>query len=242
MSPSSGPVRSRRSVRAAALVAALTTVGSLAAVAGPAAILRIHDEIIVGSYNLSRGGEENAENVLHIVSDQIAGTFVAYADRVAELEERTRALAAASADGSGSEGQEKKEGKQPGSSDSKGQGKSSSEGSTDGEGQGESGEKRPGSKQAGAGGAVTVLDAGGVRRTVPPLFHVRKGQPLFASAAAAVTDASEAARNSPATADPPTQLGRLTVTTCSCAVPGNCTADAEAVASRAPTHLADPST
>jgi phosphatidylserine/phosphatidylglycerophosphate/cardiolipin synthase-like enzyme len=41
------------------------------------------DEVIVGSYNLSRGGEENAENVLHVVNEEIAVTFAAYGDRLA---------------------------------------------------------------------------------------------------------------------------------------------------------------
>jgi phosphatidylserine/phosphatidylglycerophosphate/cardiolipin synthase-like enzyme len=41
------------------------------------------DEVLVGSYNLSRGGEENAENVLHVVNEEIAVTFAAYADRLA---------------------------------------------------------------------------------------------------------------------------------------------------------------
>jgi phosphatidylserine/phosphatidylglycerophosphate/cardiolipin synthase-like enzyme len=41
------------------------------------------DEVLVGSYNLSRGGEENAENVLHIVNEEIAVTFAGYADRLA---------------------------------------------------------------------------------------------------------------------------------------------------------------
>ncbi len=41
------------------------------------------DEVLVGSYNLSKGGEENAENVLHIVNEEIAETFAGYADRLA---------------------------------------------------------------------------------------------------------------------------------------------------------------
>ncbi len=41
------------------------------------------DEVLVGSYNLSRGGEENAENVLHVVSEEIAVRFAAFADRMA---------------------------------------------------------------------------------------------------------------------------------------------------------------
>ena len=41
------------------------------------------DEVLVGSYNLSRGGEENAENVLHVVSEEVAVTLSAFADRLA---------------------------------------------------------------------------------------------------------------------------------------------------------------
>ena len=42
------------------------------------------DEVLVGSYNLSRGGEENAENSLHIVNEEVAVRFAAYADRLWE--------------------------------------------------------------------------------------------------------------------------------------------------------------
>lgn len=42
------------------------------------------DEVLVGSYNLSRHGETNAENVLHVVSEYHAGAFAAFADQVAE--------------------------------------------------------------------------------------------------------------------------------------------------------------
>ena len=42
------------------------------------------DEVLVGSYNLSRGGEENAENVLHVVSEEIAVTFAGFADKLAD--------------------------------------------------------------------------------------------------------------------------------------------------------------
>jgi phosphatidylserine/phosphatidylglycerophosphate/cardiolipin synthase-like enzyme len=42
------------------------------------------DEVLVGSYNLSRGGEENAENVLHIVNEETAVTFAGFADRLAD--------------------------------------------------------------------------------------------------------------------------------------------------------------
>lgn len=41
------------------------------------------DEVLTGSYNLSRHGEENAENVLHIVSEYQAEKFTAFADEVA---------------------------------------------------------------------------------------------------------------------------------------------------------------
>ena len=41
------------------------------------------DEVLVGSYNLSRGGEENAENVLHVVNEEVATTFATFADRLA---------------------------------------------------------------------------------------------------------------------------------------------------------------
>ena len=41
------------------------------------------DEVLVGSYNLSRGGEENAENVLHVVNEEVAVRFASFADRVA---------------------------------------------------------------------------------------------------------------------------------------------------------------
>ena len=40
-------------------------------------------EVVTGSYNLSRGGEENAENVLHIRSGALAERFGAFAERVA---------------------------------------------------------------------------------------------------------------------------------------------------------------
>ncbi len=41
------------------------------------------DEIVAGSYNLSKHGESNAENVLHIVSEHLAGLFRDFADGVA---------------------------------------------------------------------------------------------------------------------------------------------------------------
>jgi phosphatidylserine/phosphatidylglycerophosphate/cardiolipin synthase-like enzyme len=42
------------------------------------------DEVLMGSYNLSKGGEENAENVLHIVNEEIAVAFTDFADRLAK--------------------------------------------------------------------------------------------------------------------------------------------------------------
>jgi phosphatidylserine/phosphatidylglycerophosphate/cardiolipin synthase-like enzyme len=41
------------------------------------------DEVVAGSYNLSRHGEGNAENVLHIVSEFQARLFAEFADQVA---------------------------------------------------------------------------------------------------------------------------------------------------------------
>jgi phosphatidylserine/phosphatidylglycerophosphate/cardiolipin synthase-like enzyme len=41
------------------------------------------DTVFVGSYNLSRSGEMNAENVLEIRNQELADTFTAYIDRVA---------------------------------------------------------------------------------------------------------------------------------------------------------------
>jgi len=46
--------------------------------------LVVDDEVITGSYNLSRHGEVNAENVLHIVDEAMAVRFAEFADRVAE--------------------------------------------------------------------------------------------------------------------------------------------------------------
>ena len=40
-------------------------------------------DVVTGSYNLSHGGEENAENVLHIRSGALAERFGAFAERVA---------------------------------------------------------------------------------------------------------------------------------------------------------------
>lgn len=42
------------------------------------------DEVLVGSYNLSRHGETNGENVLHVISEYHASAFAAFADQVAE--------------------------------------------------------------------------------------------------------------------------------------------------------------
>ncbi len=41
-------------------------------------------EVLTGSYNLSRGGEDNAENLLHIHSGALAERFGAFVERVAE--------------------------------------------------------------------------------------------------------------------------------------------------------------
>jgi phosphatidylserine/phosphatidylglycerophosphate/cardiolipin synthase-like enzyme len=41
-------------------------------------------EVLTGSYNLSRGGEDNAENLFHIRSGAIAERFAAFADSVAD--------------------------------------------------------------------------------------------------------------------------------------------------------------
>jgi phosphatidylserine/phosphatidylglycerophosphate/cardiolipin synthase-like enzyme len=41
-------------------------------------------EVLTGSYNLSHGGEENAENLLHIRSGALAERFGAFVERVAE--------------------------------------------------------------------------------------------------------------------------------------------------------------
>jgi phosphatidylserine/phosphatidylglycerophosphate/cardiolipin synthase-like enzyme len=42
------------------------------------------DEVVAGSYNLSRHGEGNAENVLHVVSEFQASRFAEFSDLVAE--------------------------------------------------------------------------------------------------------------------------------------------------------------
>lgn len=48
-------------------------------------------EVVTGSYNFSRGGEENAENVLHLQGQDVAEAFAAYAERVAERYARPQA-------------------------------------------------------------------------------------------------------------------------------------------------------
>ena len=48
-----------------------------------AKFLVVDDEVLAGSFNFSRHGEDNAENVLHLSSEHVAATFAAYAERVA---------------------------------------------------------------------------------------------------------------------------------------------------------------
>ena len=48
-----------------------------------AKVIVADDEVLAGSYNCSRHGEENAENVLHIVSEPTALRCAAFADSVA---------------------------------------------------------------------------------------------------------------------------------------------------------------
>jgi phosphatidylserine/phosphatidylglycerophosphate/cardiolipin synthase-like enzyme len=43
------------------------------------------DTVFLGSFNLSRSGERNAENVLEIADPAIADQLVTYADRVRML-------------------------------------------------------------------------------------------------------------------------------------------------------------
>ena len=43
----------------------------------------VDHEVVTGSYNLSKHGEINAENVLHIVDNDVADRFAVFADRVA---------------------------------------------------------------------------------------------------------------------------------------------------------------
>jgi phosphatidylserine/phosphatidylglycerophosphate/cardiolipin synthase-like enzyme len=42
------------------------------------------DEVLTGSFNCSRNGESNAENVLHITAEPVAERFAAFTDTVAE--------------------------------------------------------------------------------------------------------------------------------------------------------------
>lgn len=49
-----------------------------------AKVVIVDDEVLTGSYNLSKHGEENAENLLHVVSENHATRFAEFADRVAE--------------------------------------------------------------------------------------------------------------------------------------------------------------
>jgi phosphatidylserine/phosphatidylglycerophosphate/cardiolipin synthase-like enzyme len=49
-----------------------------------AKIVVADDEVVTGSYNLSHGGEENAENVLHIVNEPIAVRFATFVDQIAD--------------------------------------------------------------------------------------------------------------------------------------------------------------
>ena len=48
-----------------------------------AKVLVADDEVLTGSFNCSRNGESNAENVLHVVSEPLAKPFAAFADSVA---------------------------------------------------------------------------------------------------------------------------------------------------------------
>jgi phosphatidylserine/phosphatidylglycerophosphate/cardiolipin synthase-like enzyme len=43
----------------------------------------VDDEVLTGSYNCSRGGAENAENVLHVRANPVADRFADFADRIA---------------------------------------------------------------------------------------------------------------------------------------------------------------
>jgi phosphatidylserine/phosphatidylglycerophosphate/cardiolipin synthase-like enzyme len=43
----------------------------------------VDDEVLTGSYNLSKHGEGNAENVVHLVSEDLATRFAAFADQLA---------------------------------------------------------------------------------------------------------------------------------------------------------------
>jgi phosphatidylserine/phosphatidylglycerophosphate/cardiolipin synthase-like enzyme len=46
-----------------------------------AKLLVVDDEVLTGSFNFSRHGEANAENVLHLRSEEVAVAFEAYAER-----------------------------------------------------------------------------------------------------------------------------------------------------------------
>jgi phosphatidylserine/phosphatidylglycerophosphate/cardiolipin synthase-like enzyme len=47
-----------------------------------AKITVVDDTVLTGSYNLSHSGEENAENLLVLVSAPLADQFAAFVDRV----------------------------------------------------------------------------------------------------------------------------------------------------------------
>ncbi|MEA2581431.1 MAG: hypothetical protein QOE83_2323 [Actinomycetota bacterium] len=49
-----------------------------------AKIMVADDEVVTGSYNLSHGGEENAENVLHIIGEPVSVRFAAFVDQIAD--------------------------------------------------------------------------------------------------------------------------------------------------------------
>jgi phosphatidylserine/phosphatidylglycerophosphate/cardiolipin synthase-like enzyme len=44
----------------------------------------VDDHVLTGSYNLSKHGEGNAENVVHLVGEELATRFAAFADQIAE--------------------------------------------------------------------------------------------------------------------------------------------------------------
>ena len=48
-----------------------------------AKFLVVDDEVLTGSFNFSRHGEGNAENVVHLRSEEVAVSFAAFAERVA---------------------------------------------------------------------------------------------------------------------------------------------------------------
>ncbi|HUL86401.1 MAG TPA: phospholipase D-like domain-containing protein [Actinomycetota bacterium] len=49
-----------------------------------AKILVVDDEVLTGSFNFSRNGEENAENVLHLVSEDLAVRFTGFVEAVSD--------------------------------------------------------------------------------------------------------------------------------------------------------------